>query len=251
MYWDQLTSPQVAQIDKNTPVLLPISATEQHGAHLPLATDRMIGEHFCKCVHDAMTDNVLILPMMSIGCSEHHSDFAGSLSIQHVNFLNILIDIADSVTKYGFKNIILLNSHGGNQAIGQTFVEVFGYRNQNMQIAMLTWWRIALGQLIPHNQSGKGGCGHAGEFETSLMLHIAPHLVNMNLANTKSNVATYPWAEGDLLYGAKGSLYRTMQEMTPTGVYGSPLYGTKEKGKEISRIVTQHLVAIVRDMLSC
>ncbi|MEO6499928.1 MAG: creatininase family protein, partial [Mucilaginibacter sp.] len=65
MIWDQLTSPQIAQLDKNIPVVLVMAATEQHGPHLPLATDRLIGSHFAHMLEKAMPQQVLILPPVS------------------------------------------------------------------------------------------------------------------------------------------------------------------------------------------
>lgn len=250
MYWDLLSSPQIAALDRNIPVILPIAATEQHGAHLPLATDRMIGEHFCRKLHLAIPAQVLILPSVSVGCSEHHTDFAGSLSVQHATFLNQLTDIADCVVKYGFKNLLLLNSHGGNQAIGQSFVEIFGYRNPTLQLAIATWWRIALEQLTPLNEAGPGGAGHAGEFETSLMLVIAPELVQLDKVGKKANVPTFDWAEGDLLTGPKVGLYRRMKAMTPSGVYGDAAFASQEKGEQITDIVVGALKRIVIDLIA-
>ncbi|MDH3648967.1 MAG: creatininase family protein, partial [Saprospiraceae bacterium] len=128
MYWDQLTSGQIDQVDKSIPVLLPVAATEQHGPHLPLSTDRMIGEHFCTELDKKQPDDVLILPTIGVGCSEHHLDFPGSLSVQHETLLRTITDQVSSVIHHGFRHVIVFNSHGGNQAIGQTFVETFGYR---------------------------------------------------------------------------------------------------------------------------
>lgn len=248
MYWDQLTSPQIAKLDKKIPVILPTAAIEQHGSHLPLATDRMIGEHFCKVLNDKLGDQVLILPTISVGCSEHHTEFAGSLSIQHSTFLNQMTDIADCVVKYGFKNLIVLNSHGGNQAITGTFLEIFGFRNRNTQIVVATWWKLATTELKKLNDSGQGGTGHAGEFETSLMLLIAPELVQMDKVGKKENVPSYSWAEGDMLAGGKAAIYRTTKEMTPSGVYGDASFGSKKKGKQITKIVIKALKEIVQDL---
>ncbi len=248
MYWDQQTSPQIAALNKNIPVVLPIAATEQHGAHLPLATDRMIGEHYCKELNKKIGDKVLFLPTISVGCSEHHTDFEGSLTVQHLTFLNQMTDIANCVVKYGFKNIMVLNSHGGNQAIAGTFLEMFGYRNPQCRIVVATWWKIALKELSKLNESGAGGAGHAGEFETSLMLLIAPELVHTNKIGKKTNVPTFDWAEGDMLAGSKAGLYRTMKAMTPSGVYGDANYGSKKKGKQITKVVVKHLRKILLDL---
>lgn len=248
MYWDRLTSPQLEQLDKNLPVVLPIAATEQHGPHLPLATDRMIGEHFCEQLETQIPNHFLILPTISIGCSEHHMDFAGSLSVQHQTFLNQLLDIAGCIVKHGFKNLLVLNSHGGNMAIGGTFLEIFGYRHPQCQVLLATWWRLALEELQPLNGSGPGSAGHAGEFETSLMLLIAPELVQVDQISSQVNVPTFDWAESDMLAAGRVQLYRTMKAKTPNGVYGYAGRASKEMGMAISRIVVDQLKKILLDL---
>ena len=249
MYWDQLTSPQIAALDKNIPVIFPIAAIEQHGAHLPLATDRMINEHFCAELEKSNSKNILILPTVSVGCSEHHTEFAGSLSVQHTTFLNQLTDISNSVVKYGFKNLIILNSHGGNQYIAGTFMEVFGFRNPENTIVLATWWNIVADELKTLNESGKGGTGHAGEFETALMLLIAPHLVHLDQIKEKSNAPNFDWADGDMLYGSKAKIYKTMKQLTASsGVFGDASFGTKEKGEQITKLVVPALEKILLDL---
>lgn len=245
MYWDQLTSKQIAALDKTIPVIFPISATEQHGYHLPLATDRMIGEHFCAHLHNRLTTEVLVLPIISVGCSEHHTDFAGSLSVQHLTMLHQMTDIATCVVQYGFKNLLILNSHGGNQAIAQTFVETFGFRNPEANIACASWWKLAGNNLKELQESGPGGVGHAAEFETSLMLIIAPDLVHLDQIEPMANTSTYQWAEGDLIKGAPVSLYRRFNEMTPNGVFGDPTLASKDKGERITKCVVDDLEKIV------
>ncbi len=245
MYWDQLTSPQIGALDKSIPVVLPISATEQHGYHLPLATDRMIGEHLCKHIDETMGEGVLILPIISVGCSEHHTDFAGSLSIQHTTMLSQMTDIMDCVVSYGFTNVFLLNSHGGNQGIVQTFVETFGFRNPGVNVAYASWWRMANEEIRPIQESGPGGVGHAGEFETSLMLVIAPHLVHLDKIEDRANIPTYSWAEGDLVLGSKVSFYRRMNEVAGNGVQGEPKLATREKGIELTSKIVEVFVKIL------
>ena len=248
MYWDQLTSPAIEKLDKNIPVIFPIAATEQHGAHLPLATDRMIGEHFCRELNKQIPNSVLILPTISVGCSVHHTDFAGSLSVNHQTFLCQLMEISGWVLHYGFKNLLVLNSHGGNQAIGQTFVEMMGHQHPKARIMLATWWRMALEELKQITDTGPGGTGHAGEFETSLMLLIAPELVHMDSISDKANVPTFDWAEGDMLNGPTISFYRSMQEMTPTGVYGDISTASLIKGGKITKAVISAMRQIVEDL---
>lgn len=246
MYWDQLTSPQIAALDKSIPVILPVSATEQHGLHLPLATDRMIGDHICKHIDAKMHDEILILPIISVGCSEHHKDFAGSLSIQHSTMLSQMTDIAECVISYGFTNLFISNSHGGNQAIAQTFLETFGYRNPEANLAFTSWWRIANEEIRSVQESGPGGVGHAGEFETSLMLVIAPDLVHLDQIEERANIPTYTWAEADLVVGSKVSYYRRMNEVTSNGVQGEPKLATAQKGEILTEKIVEVFVEILK-----
>mgnify|MGYP002624175440 CR=1 FL=1 len=245
MYWDQLTSPQLDQISRNTPVILPIAATEQHGPHLPLATDRMIGEHFCHVINEKMNEKVLIMPCIGITCSEHHMDFAGSLTLRHETFLLQVEDILHSVIAHGFKNLIILNSHGGNQGIGQVILEKTGWRNPKVNFAFATWWKIALEEIRSISTGPFGSTGHAGEFETSLMLLIAPELVHKDQFKHGENQQTFDWAENDMLQGASASFYQTMKQRTSNGVFGDPTLASVEKGKRITAAVSKKLIELI------
>lgn len=248
MYWDHLTSPQIDALDRGIPVVLPVAATEQHGPHLPLATDRMIGEHFCRELHQALPQEVLILPPMAVGCSDHHMPFPGTLTLDHKTFLAQGEALLRSVIRHGFRRLLILNSHGGNQGVGQVLLERIGYTHPECKVAMATWWKAAADALAAITETGPGGVGHAGEFETSLMLLIAPDLVQTDKITDRQNQATYDWAEGDMLRGARAAVYRTMKEMTPNGVFGDPQAASAEKGDRITRTVVEALVQMVKDL---
>jgi len=247
MYWDQLTSPQIDRLDRRVPVILPMAATEQHGPHLPLATDRLIGEHFCRELNERMPEGILVLPSMSVGCSDHHLDFAGSLSLRHETFIRQATDVLKSVIAHRFARIVLLNSHGGNQGVGQVVLESVGYAHPEVKVMMATWWKVAAEDLTSLNESGPGGIGHAGEFETSLMMLIAPGLVDVSAAQPRANLTTFTWAEADLIRGSGAGVYRRMREMTSNGAFGDPLTGSAEKGRDITDLVVDALAAIVTD----
>lgn len=248
MIWEILTSPEIAELDRNIPVILPVAAIEQHGLHLPLSTDKMIGNHFCLQLEKQIPDRVLILPVMGIGCSEHHMDFCGSLTLKHSTFLRHAEDILNSVVHHGFKNLLILNSHGGNQGIGQVIVEHFGNRHPECRIVLATWWKIAGDSLFELNETGPGGVGHAGEFETSLMMEINPDLVRIDQIMDKQNTDNFDWAAGDLLRGPKASLYKSMKNLTPNGVFGDPGTFSPEKGRKITEIVVESLKKIILNL---
>jgi creatinine amidohydrolase len=248
MNWDQLTSPELDALDRSIPVILPVAAIEQHGLHLPLATDRMIVEYFCHQLQEDIPEQVLILPVMSVGCSEHHMEFTGSLTLQHDTFLRQAEDILGSVTSHGFKNLIIYNSHGGNLGISQVILEHFGHRHPECRIVLATWWKITGDALFELNETGEGGVGHAGEFETSLMMLIAPELVHHDKIEGKKNQQSFEWANGDMIRGPKASLYRSMKAMTPIGVFGDVRMISAEKGQKITGIAVGALKKIVLDL---
>jgi creatinine amidohydrolase len=250
MIWDQLTSRQLGSLSRHIPVLLPIAATEQHGAHLPVATDHLIASYFVRQLHDRIPDDVLILPTMTVGCSQHHMAFPGTLTFSHQTLISVIIDILESVVAHGFTNLVIFNSHGGNLAVGQVALEQFGARHPECQVVFATWWRIAAETLLGITETGRGGVGHACEFETSLIMHIAPDLVDTAQIAAGGNQGTYEWAEGDMLRGAKAGLFRSMQAMTPTGVYGDPRAASTAKGIRIEATVLKELQEIILSLAS-
>jgi creatinine amidohydrolase len=248
MKWEKLTFPDFDRIDRNTPVLLNIAAVEQHGPHLPLDVDCRIGQHFCDLVDDKMAENVLVMPQVKICCSRHHMEFAGTLTVSHETLLAYLRDIIGCVRAHGFHNILILNSHGGNQAIGRVTVEAIGpeFSAQGGQIAFTSWWDVALQSLMDVSQSGRFGVGHACEFETSLMQLIAPDEVRTEALIGKSFTPFAPWADGDLLRAAPVVLYRSMKDMSGgTGVIGDPSAASAQKGQAIVDAVLPALVEII------
>lgn len=249
MKWDSLTSAELAALDRSIPVILGIAAIEQHGPHLPLSTDAAIGGHFLDKLDEEISDEVVVLPQVKVGCSEHHMDFAGTLTVRHESFIAYVSDIVTSAIRHGFRNIVLFNSHGGNQAVGQILLEQLGAANRHCQIAFLTWWRLAGPGLARIRQSAPGGVGHACEFETSIMLHIGAHGVRRDLIGGLSHAATYDWAAGDMLEGERGTLFRTMAQKTNgTGTAGDPSLASAEKGEAITKVVVPALVEVVRTM---
>lgn len=246
MRWETLTTNEVAALDRDIPIVLNVAAIEQHGPHLPLETDAVIGGHFLQALEAKLGDRVLILPQVKVCCSEHHMDFPGTLSVRHETFLAYVGDILESVARHGFRNIVLFNSHGGNQAIGQVLLETFGTKHRDCRIAFLTWWRLAAKELGAIRESSFAGINHACEFETSLMLLGAPKSVRTALVSGMSYVGTHDWANADMILPARGALFRSMHEMSGgTGVVGDPSLATREKGEQITAAVVEQLAHVV------
>jgi creatinine amidohydrolase len=248
MIWDQLTYRQIEKLDRDIPVLLTVAATEQHGPHLPLATDRLIGEHFATALNATIPDSILVLPSVGIGCSGHHMGFSGTLSLSHATFASVVKDIIASVLQHGFYKIILFNSHGGNQGIGQVILEQLGQENPGAHIAGVTWWLIAQESLREITETGPGGTGHACEFETSLMEVIAGGLVDESQIQRGGNQPGFAWAAGDMLKGPRASYYRNFRSMTSNGIFGDPTTASVEKGRRITNAVVNALQMVATDL---
>lgn len=249
MRWAELSSPELDRVDRSLPVVLNLGAIEQHGPHLPLATDAMVGAHFLDRIDAALAHNVLIAPQVQICCSAHHMDFAGTLTVRHETLLAYVVDILDSIHAHGFTNLVLFNSHGGNEAIGRVILEQWGAAHGDARIFMLTWWKVAHDALKVLQKSGFGGVGHACEFETGLLMHFGPELVRTQEIVPPTMMPTFPWAENDMLNAPCGVFYRSMKDISGgSGVVGDPTLASRATGRKISDVVTDQLVAMLRDI---
>jgi len=246
--WEHLTSPELGAIDRDTPVLLPISAVEQHGPHLPVGTDHLIVDHLVATLDATLLDEVLILPSVAAGCSDHHLDFPGTLTLRHTTLLDHIEDVAHAVLAQGFSTLVLFNSHGGNQGIGQVALERIGYTHPAARVVFTSWWRLAGPELLELSESGPGGVGHACELETSLLLAFAPELVRQDLIPERVNSPSLSYDTSDLLRASRAAFYRRTAQQTPTGVFVLKSAATAEKGKAATTAVIHHLAALVREL---
>jgi creatinine amidohydrolase len=246
--WELLTSPELGARHRDVPVILPISAVEQHGPHLPVGTDHLIGDHLLAAVDAALADEGLILPSIAAGCSDHHLDFPGTLTLRHTTLLDHVDDVARAVLGQGFRNLVLFNAHGGNQGVGQVALERVGYAHPEARVVFTSWWRLAGPELLELSETGPGGVGHACELETSILLAFAPELVRTDLIPDRVNQPSLSYDTADLLRGSRASLYRRTAQQTETGVFGSPKAASAAKGHAAIAAISRQLVGLVREL---
>src|SRR5690349_3446211 len=115
----ELTTYQVRDLDKRTPVVFPVAALEQHGTHLPLFTDSMLLGEIVRRVSERFSGQVLFAPLLWLGNSDHHLDFAGTLSAAPRTYLDLLGGFIDNFVQHGFKRLVFINGHGGNDVPGR------------------------------------------------------------------------------------------------------------------------------------
>jgi len=149
-------------------VLLPVGATEQHGPHLATGTDALLA-HAVTERAAALADasrRLIVAPPLPFGSSDHHLPFGGTLSLSPETFLAVLLDLARSIAVQGGRRLVVVNGHGGNTGICQAFAQAAAVRH-DLSVGYFDYWRFA----------ETAGPGHAGEFETALVLAVRPELV--------------------------------------------------------------------------
>ncbi|HBJ37996.1 MAG TPA: creatininase [Planctomycetaceae bacterium] len=180
MLLQELTWPKVSSLSKDTPVIVPVAAIEQHGHHLPIFTDSMLLGEIVRRVESEMSEQVLVAPLMWYGNSHHHLDFAGTLSCPPRVYLDMLVGLVENLITHGFKRILMLNGHGGNDVPGkQAMFEVRQNHRHRSDLLLLftTYWSLGTKpwETMPELQQRE--MGHACEWETSMILRINPALV--------------------------------------------------------------------------
>jgi creatinine amidohydrolase len=239
---DTLTWPQVRaeiQAGRDT-VVLALGATEQHGPHMPLATDALIGDHLARRVADRL--GAFLAPTLRVGCSEHHVGFAGTMSLAEATYRAIVVDLVRSLLRGGFGRIVLVPTHGGNfgplsAAVAQLEEVERAHVSALTDLGVL--FEIALmGEQEYGVPLGEGGL-HAGEWETSLMLAIHPELVRMESAETGFT--------GDLQEAAASMFTGGVASISPNGTIGDPSRSSVEHGEcywaAVESLVLQQLDA--------
>jgi len=180
MLLQEMTWPEVDALSRDTPVLFPVAALEQHGRHLPLFTDSLLLGEVVRRAAGRLGDRVAIAPLQWLGNSDHHLDFPGTLSAAPRAYLDLLAGLIENFIGHGFRRLVLLNGHGGNIVpIQQVVFEVRQRHRMRDDLLLLgaTYW--TLDARPPEACPGfvQDRMGHACEWETSMMLRLDPRLV--------------------------------------------------------------------------
>lgn len=249
MFWEEISSKNHESIDRNIPVLLNIASIEQHGPALPVVVDSLIGWELCLAVEKQLAQELLVLPQLKVCYSQHHMDFAGSLTVSHEALLLYLSEMIESVIFQGYKNIFILNSHGGNQGLMQVLIEKIGNKHKSVNIMGTSWWKLCSQELTSVQESGFMGNGHAAEFEFSLAEYLRKDLIDYTHENggARPDIG-FKYSEGDLLQAPSVGLLRTFKEMTQDGTYGLTDKATAEKGEKIFHCAVANIVTVIQEI---
>jgi creatinine amidohydrolase len=234
-----MTWPAVDAVPKATPVVVPIAALEQHGRHLPVFTDSMLLGEVVRRASERLGDRVLWTPLVWLGNSHHHLDFSGTLSAAPRTYLEMLGDLIENLLMHGFRRIVFLNGHGGNIVPAQQAVFEARQRHRERNDLLLlaaTYWTLGGRPHEVDRAIEQSRMGHACDWETSMILRIAPQLVG-DLTKVE------PVGFGDRFEAAtRGWITKDRSE---PGHIGDPRHASAEKGETLFRVFTDDVVALL------
>ncbi|MEW6302037.1 MAG: creatininase family protein [Verrucomicrobiota bacterium] len=234
-----LNWPAVHALSKDTPIVFPIAALEQHGPHLPVFTDSLLLGEITRRAAERTGARVLFAPLFWLGNSEHHLDFPGTLSASPRVYLDTLHDLAENFLHHGFRRIIFLNGHGGNDVPAKqaTFELRQRHRDRNdLLLLVATYWNLADAARIAKLGTRQSQMSHACEWETSMILRLAPQLVG-NLASLE------PVEPGNAFEPATRAWIT--KDRTAPGYIGHPRDATADKGEALFQIFADGVVALL------
>jgi creatinine amidohydrolase len=221
---------QVDALDRDkTLLVLPTAAIEQHGHHLPLATDTLInnvllGKALSKLPVEAP---VYALPPVCYGKSNEHIGFPGTMALSAQTYMAVLRDLGASLHASGFKKLVLYNSHGGNTALNDVMA-----RDLRAEFGLRMFQMGATGgakfEGINPQEAAYGF--HAGEYETAVLLAATPQLVDAS-AYTVNYIADVTKPELLKPEFAPATFAWLTRDIAPSGVMGDPNPATAENGK--------------------
>jgi len=239
-----LAWPDLAALNKDTPVVFPVAALEQHGRHMPLFTDSLLMGEIARRAEIELKDEALFAPLQWLGNSHHHLDFPGTLSAEPRVYLDLLCGLLENFIVHGFRRLLILNGHGGNDVPGKQAVFEVRQRHRGRHDLLLlfaTYWNLSPEAHTAHPDLRQRIMGHACEWETSMVLRLAPHLVkdHTQAAEVPFGNAFEPATRG-----------WTMPDRSVPGHVGDASTASAEKGEALFRHFTQDTVAMLRRMIA-
>lgn len=214
-------------------LVIPLGSTEQHGDQLPVCTDSAviaaIADRACALAGAEAGVDVLLAPVLTVGVSGHHLPFGGTISVHATGYLTLLGDLVRGLWAQGFTRILLLNGHGGNDAPMRVAVESLSLeRGADHRLVGLSYWDLAPqldGIPVP---------GHAGRFETSLMLALHPELVEKTPADTAIRALGRPGVAG--LHDARRAEWSASDGITDGAAESTAAEGERLLGRIVDAV---------------
>src|SRR6056297_3388795 len=243
-----MTSPELAgQAGPDALAVLALGAVEQHGPHLPLSTDLDIVEGIVARAFGQLDDEleVFLLPSLTLGASDEHGDFAGTLSLSVEQMSAQLARIGAAVAKAGIRRLLLVNGHGGNIAwMGPAALEL--RRAHDLLVVKASYMIFAAPDHLLGAKELSLGL-HGGEAETAMMMHLHPDRVRMEKLGCFSSIAEQLSPEAVLGPEGEAAWAWMAQDLNPKGVVGNASAASADLGQQLIEFYGEKLAQIIRE----
>jgi len=242
----RLTRKEIRELPKEKAlVVLPVGAVEQHGDHLPVMTDSLIGEATLTMALEKLEGDpqVWLIPPLSYGKSDEHLGIPGTISLSAATLSAVIMEIAESLAASGFRRLLLFNTHGGNADLLNVVARDVRIRTGLMVFVMMPSSLKAAEDLLTEREKLYGI--HGGTYETSVVLAIKPGWVR-----EEERPSAFPRVE-HLKFLTVESAIRfawVMDDLSEAGITGDASLASKEKGELIQERVTALLAKALAEM---
>ncbi len=252
--FDYLPWPKAAKSAavKGSTLVWPFGACEQHGPHLPLATDALFAEKILSEVLNVLPEEfpIWMLHTQNIGFSPEHKSFPGTLSLRGELLFQVVLDIGEQLSELGFSRLVFFNAHGGQIGLLQAVARQLRVNCPSMAVLPCFLWSgvKALDQLIPSPEKEEGL--HAGLAETSLMLCLDKNLVGSErpIGGRQSFADLPPPPDGWSLEGSAPSAWLT-QDLSENGTIGDSTEASAALGRDLKDALVAHWIRLFTSLM--
>ncbi|QNN57230.1 creatininase family protein [Diaphorobacter ruginosibacter] len=235
-----------------TIAVLPVAAVEQHGPHLPLNVDALLLQGVIDAALPQIDASlpVLFMPPQSIGFSTEHISYPGTLTLSPSTIIALWTELGACVARAGVRKLLLLNGHGGQVSVMDIVARELRVQH-GLMVYSASWFSLPL----PDDVSGQFSAQehrfgiHAGQVETSMMLHLAPHLVHMERAqNWRSTSQDRAERFAILGNGRSAKMGWAIEDYNPSGAVGDSASATADQGARVVQAAAASLARLLAEL---
>jgi creatinine amidohydrolase len=226
--------------------IIPTGSTEQHGPNLGLKTDIAIATALAEKIGERMQPRALVVPGVAWGISYHHLSFPGTLTLSPETFMNLVVELAQSLKHHGIQKVLIVNGHGGNQSALNLVLTRLRHEC-GIQAANMFWLSLVDDVIREHVHSPR--YGHACEVETSLAMYLAPEIVKHTQLSA-GEIKPYPYPHSDPRGAGFIDAPFTWAELTDNGAFGDARQASREFGEILTETIVSRTVAFVESWLA-